>query len=236
MQILAIIPARGGSKGVPGKNIKPLAGIPLIGWTINAAKLSACFDEIVVSTDDYKTIEVAKNFGLNTPFTRPSELATDDAKSIDVVEHAANFYLSRGKDFDAICLLQPTNPFRLPSFIKKCIEKFVNTKSDSLFSALEVPHEYNPHWIFEENEEGFLHLSTGEKQIIPRRQLLPKAYIRDGSVYLTQTKVLMDEHSLYGEKISYILSDPKWHINIDTQEDWHKASILAEKFLSECPT
>ena len=100
---------------------------------------------------------------------------------------------------------------------------------DSLISVLKVPHEFNPHWVFEENESENLKISTGELEIIPRRQELPTAYYRDGSIYITKTEVLMNQKSLYGKSIAYIEADVKRHINIDTMEDWERAVALAKK-------
>jgi CMP-N,N'-diacetyllegionaminic acid synthase len=122
-------------------------------------------------------------------------------------------------------LLQPTNPFRENGFIDQAIEKFTASKADSLVSVLSIPHEFNPHWAFEENENGLLQIATGEERIIPRRQDLPKAYFRDGSIYITKTSVIKKD-SLYGNSIAYIHSNPEWHVNIDTMEDWEKAETL----------
>ena len=99
------------------------------------------------------------------------------------------WFESKGKQFDAICLLQPTSPFRPKGFLDKAIETFIEKQTDALVSVLEVPHQYNPHWTFEPNKNGILHIATGEKNIISRRQELPKAYHRDGSIYITKTKM-----------------------------------------------
>ena len=127
--------------------------------------------------------------------------------------------------FDAVCLLQPTNPFREQGFIDKAIEKFITSKTDCLISVLPIPHEFNPHWAFEENEIGLLKIATGEKNIITRRQELPKAFYRDGAIYITKTEVIKNG-SLYGESIAYIENNPQFYVNIDTIEDWEKAEKL----------
>lgn len=229
MRILGLIPARGGSKGVPGKNIKLLAGKPLIYYTIEASKRAGLITETVVSTDSREIAAVAEGYGAEVPFLRPPELATDTASSVDVVIHAVEFLKNKGKVFDAVCLLQPTYPFREDGFIDKAVKIFMENDPDSLISVLPLPDKYNPHWIFEKGQNNFLRIATGEKEIIKRRQELPEAFYRDGSVYITKTDVLINEHSLYGGKIGYIVSDVSRYVNIDTIEDWEKAEALAEK-------
>lgn len=228
MKILAIIPARGGSKGVPGKNIKFLGGKPLLAYTSEIALQSKLLTEVIVSTDDEQIIEVANNLGLKVPFVRPLELAKDDTPTIDVIIHALKWYQNQGVLFDAICLLQVTSPFRTLEFLDKAIIKFVESGCDSLVSVQKVPHEYNPHWVFEENSEGNLQLATGENQIIPRRQELPVAYHRDGSIYITKTEVLLATRSLYGKSIGFIVSDSDFYVNIDTLQDWEKAEEMIQ--------
>jgi N-acylneuraminate cytidylyltransferase len=225
MRFLAVIPARGGSKGVPKKNIKLLGKKPLIEYTINDAKNSKLLTEILVSTDDQEIAIEAEIVGCKPPFVRPAELAKDTSTSLEVVQHALSFFESQNIFFDAVCLLQPTSPFRPKGFIDKAIEKFIASKSDSLVSVLPIPHEFNPHWAFEENENGLLQIATGEKNIITRRQELPKAFYRDGAVYITKTEVIKNG-SLYGESMAYIENNPQFHVNIDTTEDWEKAEKL----------
>ncbi len=229
MKILAIIPARGGSKGVPGKNIKLLGGKPLIAYTIQAAQKATLLTEIILSTDCDEIIQVATDYGLNVPFKRPASLATDESPTILTVLHALDYFSAKGIAFDAVCLLQVTNPFRTSEFIDQAIEKFIHSKADSLISVLKVPHEFNPHWVFEKNATGNLTISTGESEIIPRRQELPTAYYRDGSIYITKTEVLLKQQSLYGKSIAYIEADETRHVNIDTMEDWESAVALAKK-------
>ena len=228
MKILAIIPARGGSKGVPRKNIKLLGKIPLIEYTINAAKAATGLTEIVVSTEDAEIAIAAEVCGCKPPFIRPVELSQDDSASIAVVQHAIGYYESQAIFFDAVCLLQPTTPFRTEGFIDQAIQKFITSGADSLVSVLPIPHQYNPHWAFEENESGLLKIATGESKVIPRRQELPKAFHRDGSIYLTKTE-LAKSGSFYGSSIAYIESDPKLYVNIDTLEDWERAEHLVHQ-------
>ena len=229
MRILGIIPARGGSKGVPGKNIKILGNKPLIAYTIQAANNAKLLTDVVLSSDDNDIINCAKNYKIQIPFKRPKELATDESPTILTVVHALNFFKEKGILFDAVCLLQVTNPFRTSEFIDKAIVKFQESNTDSLVSVLKVPNEFNPHWLFEKDSADHLKISTGEKEIITRRQELPETYYRDGSIYMTKTDVILNQQSLYGTSIAYIESDIENHVNIDTLEDWEKAIKLMNR-------
>nr|WP_315145690.1 acylneuraminate cytidylyltransferase family protein [uncultured Flavobacterium sp.] len=233
MKILAIIPARGGSKGVPGKNIKLLGGKPLLAYTSEIALQSNYLTAIMVSTEDESIAVVAKNLGIIVPFVRPLALAQDDTPTIDVIIHALQWYEKQTIFFDAVCLLQVTSPFRTLAFLDKAIEKFIASGCDSLVSVQKVPHEYNPHWAFEVNEDGNLKIATGEDHIISRRQELPMAYHRDGSIYITKTEALLAAHSLYGKSTAFIESDPEFYVNIDTMEDWEKAEKMIQNRSAE---
>jgi CMP-N,N'-diacetyllegionaminic acid synthase len=222
MRILGIITARGGSKGVPGKNIKLLGDLPLLAYTAHAALASKSLDRVILSTDCPSIASVAQKYDLEVPFLRPEALASDTASSIDVVKHAVSYIENQGDFYDAVCLLQPTSPFRPKGFIDLAIQKFIQDKADALVSVLPVPHEFNPHWVFETNQEGYLKLATGEDAIIKRRQDLPGAYFRDGSIYITKTAIVKSG-SFYGKKLSYLESNPDFYVNIDTLEDWEKA-------------
>lgn len=231
MNILAIIPARGGSKGVPGKNIKLLGGKPLLKYTSDSVKNSKLLTKTVLSSEDPTIIKVAKELDLEVPFIRPDELATDDVSSIDVVQHAIKHFEEKGQFFDAICLLQVTYPFREKEFIDKAIQKFIDSKVDALVSVIPVPHEYNPHWVFQEDMEGNLKVATGDSQIISRRQDLPKAYHRDGCIYITKTEFIK-QGTFYGNRLGFIKSNPDFYVNIDTMEDWEKAEkFIGSKFM-----
>ncbi|MEP0263917.1 acylneuraminate cytidylyltransferase family protein [Dokdonia sp.] len=230
MKVLGLIPARGGSKGIPGKNKKLLGGKPLLQFTIEAGLQSTKLDTLIFSSEDEELMSLARDLGASVPFTRPQQLAEDNSGSLGVVKHALQFMQSQGKHYDAVCLLQVTNPFRSAERIDDAITAFAKANTDSLVSVLKVPHEYNPHWVFEASENGVLKIATGETDIIKRRQDLPDAYIRDGAIYITKSDVLLEQNSLYGSSISYIESDPQWHVNIDTMEDWKIAEELVKKF------
>lgn len=229
MKILAIIPARGGSKGVPKKNSKLLNGIPLLEYAIVAAQKSKLITEILVNSDDDVILEIAQKNKVNC-LKRASELATDTTPSIDVVVDTLNQLEKQNKIYDAVILLQPTAPFRENGFIDQAIHKFSTNNFDTLLSVLQVPHEYNPHWTFE-SKNNQLKITTGEKEIIKRRQDLPKAYFRDGSIYITKVKVLMQQKSFYGQTIGFIESNPEYYCNIDTMKDWENAELLVKKLI-----
>lgn len=230
MRILAIIPARAGSKGVPGKNIKLLNGKPLLFYTSEIALQSRYLTEVILSSEDDKIINTAKNAGIKVPFIRPAVLAQDNTPTIEVIIHALQYFEKQAIFFDAVCLLQVTSPFRTVAFLDESLVKFMNSGCDSLLSVQKVPHEFNPHWTFEVNKEGHLKIATGEETIITRRQELPDAFHRDGSIYITKIDVLLNQKSLYGKSIAYIESPSELYVNIDTLEDWEKAEKLSKKF------
>jgi len=229
MNVLAIIPARGGSKGIPNKNIKELSGKPLLQYTSEVALASKKISKVILSSDADQIIKVGKELGLEVPFKRPSELAQDNTPTLPVIQHAISYFQKKGEFFDAVCILQTTTPFRTVEFIDNAIDVFERNNADSLISVLEIPHEFNPHWAFIEHKEGQLSIATGDQEIIPRRQDLPKAYHRDGSIYITKTKVVMNNHSLFGKSISFVKSSPATYVNIDTSEDWLKAENLVKE-------
>lgn len=223
MNILGLIPARGGSKGVAGKNIKPLKGRPLLYYTAVAALGASKIDKLMLSSDDDAIIQLALSYGIEVPFVRPAGLSADDTPTLPVVQHALQYWMDKGVYYDAVCLLQVTSPLRTPDFIDAAIDQFIDSDADSLISVRRVPDEYNPHWVFE--KKGDWQLATGDEKIISRRQDLPPAYIRDGALYITKTTVLMEQQSLYGKKINCYEREEKFYLNIDTAEDW----IQAEK-------
>lgn len=224
---MAVIPARSGSKGVPGKNKKLLNGKPLVQYTIESAQQAVWVTKTLVTTDDPAILDIARNFGVDFLLERPEALSRDTTPTLLVIQHALQWLEIQGLAFDVVCLLQPTCPFRPEGFLDCCIERFSKSGADSLISVLPVPAEFNPHWVFEPNTDGTLRIATGELKIIPRRQELPKAYYRDGAVYLTRTNILLEENSLYGKKIAYIEASSNNHVNIDTLQDWTRAEEIA---------
>lgn len=229
MRVLGIVPARGGSKGIPGKNVRPLGGKPLLVHTAEAALAARRLSRVVLTTDDERIAEVGRGCGLEVPFLRPAELATDDTPTLPVLQHAVAELERTGDRFDAICLLQPTSPFRGAGDIDGCIELLESADLDAVVSVLPVPPEHNPHWVYFRGAGGLLRLATGEDQPIPRRQELPPAFHRDGSVYVTRRNVLMEGNSLYGKRLGGYLMQAlagSRSVNLDTPADWERAERL----------
>ncbi len=226
MKILGLIPARGGSKGIPDKNKKELGGKPLLQYTIEAALNSEMLDRVIFSSEDTELITLAKSLGVDVPFVRPVHLAEDSSGSLEVAQHALQFLSKKGEEFDAVCLLQVTTPFRTSSDIDTALKKFMDEGNDSLISVQKVPHQYNPHWVFETSKNGSLKIATGDTHIIKRRQELPQAFIRDGAIYITKTEVLLKQNSFFGKSISYMETDPDRFVNIDTLADWDRAESI----------
>jgi CMP-N,N'-diacetyllegionaminic acid synthase len=226
MRVLGIVPARSGSKGVPGKNIRLLCGKPLLQYTAEAAQAARLLSRVILSTDSEEIANVGESCGLDVPFLRPAELAEDETPMLPVVQHAVRWMENQGERFDAICLLQPTNPMRRAEHIDDCIRLLEKTEADAVVTILPVPAEHNPHWVYFPNESGLLNLSTGEAAPIPRRQELPVAYHREGSVYVTRRDVLMDGNTFYGERLAGYLINSESSVNIDLPQDWTRAEGL----------
>ena len=218
MNILAIIPARGGSKGLPRKNIKPLLGKPLIAWTIEQAENSKYINKVIVSTDDEEIAKISKEFGAEVPFLRPEELARDDSPTIDAIMHAINWFEKREEFFNIIVLLQPTSPLRTTNDIDKAIELFLNDKNAlSLVSVKE--NEHPPFWSFK-IENNLINPLFGDEYLKKRRQELPKSYMPNGAIYISCVDVLKEYKSFYTPKtISYIMSSER-SIDIDNEFDF----------------
>lgn len=226
MKILVIIPARGGSKGIPHKNIKPLNGKPLIYYTIDCARAICDDADICVSTDDAEIIKVVEDYGLRVPFKRPDELATDTAGTYEVLLHALNFYEQQGKHYDAVMLLQNTSPFRTAEHVKEAL-KLYTPDVDMVVSVKECAA--NPYYcVFEENNEGYLHVCKGDGNIF-RRQDAPKVYEYNGAIYIMNTETLKTTHMhKMLKRVKYIMDDAS-SFDLDTMWDWQMAEMMAKK-------
>ena len=225
-RVLGVITARGGSKGVPRKNIRTVHGKPLLAWTAEAALSARRLSRVILTTDDEEIAETGRQYGLEVPFLRPAELAADDTPTLPVLQHAVAALEAAGARFDAVCLLQPTNPLRTAGVIDGCIDLLDMSGADAVVTLLPVPAEHNPHWVYFRDECGNLRLATGEAAPIPRRQLLPPAFHREGSVYVTRRDVLMTGNSLYGARLAGYQMDPADTVNIDTPADLERAERL----------
>lgn len=225
-RILAIIPARGGSKGVPYKNIKPLNGKPLIEYTIDNARSILNDEDICVSTDDDKIIRVVENYGLKIPFKRPDYLATDTAGTYEVILHALEHYERIGKTYDIVLLMQTTTPLRQDFHIKEALELY----SDDLDMVVSVKESVaNPYFnLFEENESGYLFSSKGDGDVAYRQEA-PKVYEYNGAIYIINIKSLKKSPlSKFTKRVKYVMGS-RYSIDIDTQLDWEVAELLINK-------
>lgn len=225
MKILALIPARAGSKGIPGKNIKTLGGKPLLAHSIASAQENDSISRIVVSTEDRQIADVALQWGAEVPFLRPPELATDETPTLPVVQHA--LLELGGATFDAVCLLQPTCPFRSPTLLRKALTFFGQMTCDSLVTIRAVPKEHHPDWLYQRDEFGHIRLRNGQREPAPRRQRLTDVFFRDGSIYLTRTEVILNG-SLYGTECFGLINEDVLWVNLDTPADWTSAQALVE--------
>jgi CMP-N,N'-diacetyllegionaminic acid synthase len=226
MPILFIIPARGGSKGIPGKNIRPLAGKPLIYYAIDVAREVANPEDIIcVSTDDEAIIEKVTSYGLDVPFKRPEELATDEAGMNEVIVHTLNYYEEKGKIIDKIVLLQPTSPLRTSKQVKEAIESF-DYDSDMLVSVKIT--DANPYYVLaEENSEGYLVKSKEAK--FTRRQDCPVVYQYNGAIYVINPKSLKVAKLSEFKKLKKYVMDANSSVDIDTPLDWAFAEFLINR-------
>lgn len=209
-RIISIIPARGGSKGVPRKNIKQLLGKPLIAWTIEEAKSSKYIDRVVVSTDDEEIAEKSKKYGAEVPFLRPEELATDDAKTIDVILHALNWLKTREDYYDFLVLLEPTSPLRDVEDIDKCIEILIdNPKAEAIVGVAKLESTH-PEFNVAINDEGFIRKSDGTTDFkVLRRQDLEDVYFFEGSIYISEVETLKQKRTFYHKStLGYVV--PKY--------------------------
>ena len=215
MRVLAIIPARGGSKGVPRKNIKIFRGSPLIEWTIKAAQESELIDEVILSSDDAEIISFAKQKNCKVPFVRTSDLSKDSTPSVNVVLDA----IERCPDFDWVILLQPTSPLRNASHIDEAITLCVKKKSMSCASLTHV--NQSPYWMFRLDDNELM------RQVMPgvlpkRRQEIPPVYRLNGAIYIANVEWLKENKTLVtNSTIGYIMSN-ETSLDIDTEEDFNR--------------
>lgn len=228
MKILGVITARGGSKTIPGKNIKLLAGKPLIVYTMETARNSDVFDRIILSTDSEEIAAVARERGCEVPFMRPPELARDDTPHLPVMRHAVSWMREHeGYEPDAVVILQPTSPFRTVRHIQEAAALFESTDADSVVSMSPVPQHLNAHWQFAMDDNGLLRLATGEPiaDVIRRRQDLPPRYQRNGVIYIFKPHLLFApvNPNFYGERVAGYVMSEKDSININETEDWEEA-------------
>lgn len=225
MRVLGVIPARGGSKGIPRKNIRLLGGKPLIAWTIEAARKSRLLTRVILSTEDEEIATVGKHWGAEVPFLRPQELAEDTTPTLPVLQHAVRECERQDGAYDAVCLLQPTAPLRRPEWIDECIALLLRLDAEAVVTVCRIPDEFHPLWALTVAEDGWLRFFSGAA-IPPRRQDLPTAYHREGSVYVVRRDVLMEAGSLYGSKLGWLEVSAEATVNLDTERDWERAEAM----------
>lgn len=222
--VIAVIPARGGSKGILRKNIKNLAGKPMISWTIEEAKKSKYIDRLILSSEDAEIITVANAWGCEAPFVRPAELAQDDTPGIKPVLHAISVL---PEEYDYVVLLQPTSPFRSVTDIDGCIEHCVQIGAKACVSVTET--EENPYWMYLLDDKSRLHPLIETLENIDCRQDLPKVYALNGAVYVADCFWLLSTGTfISAETVAYKMPEER-SVDIDSAADFEFAEFLMNR-------
>ncbi len=225
MPLFGLIPARGGSKGIPGKNIVLCAGRPLIGWTCEAAVHSARLEKTILSTDSEEITRVAREWGIEAPFQRPPELALDTTPSIDVMLHALDWLEESGADVTGLVLLQPTSPLRTSAHIDAAVKLFAESGAATVVSVVKVPHNYHPSSVMRE-DGGWLKPFEGEKHSITRRQDLAPLFARNGPAVLIVSAPRLRSGRLYGDRTRPYLMSAEESVDVDDASDLRHADVL----------
>lgn len=221
-RVLAIVPARGGSKGVPGKNLRKLAGRTLLDYTALAARESGVIDRIVLSTDSAEIADAGRQAGLEVPFMRPAALAQDDTPMLPVIQHAVETLATDGWTADVVVLLQPTSPLRRASHVRDAVTKLYETQADSVVTVVELPRHVSPDYVMR-IEDGMLRPFLAEGTRVTRRQDARPAYSRDGTVYCCWRATLEKWGNIYGERCQPLILDAADSLSIDSPADWAEA-------------
>lgn len=223
-QVVGVVPARGGSKGLPGKNLAQVAGRPLLAYTAEAARASRHLSRTIASTDDDAIAEAARQLGLDVPFRRPAMLATDTAPMLPVLQHALEAMRANGDDVRMLVLLQPTSPLRRGEHIDTAIELLDQTGADSVVSVVEVPHQFTPGSQLA-MADGRL-TSLAEHDSVTRRQDKPRLFARNGPAVLAVRADVIAAGSLYGDDSRPLVMAPEDSLDIDTPFDLHLIELL----------
>jgi len=224
-KILGLVPARGGSKGIPGKNGRLRGGMPLLARAVRAGFDTGIVERVLLTTDSAELAAIGRDAGAEVPFLRPPQLARDDTPMLPVMQHAVRHVMAEGWIPDLILLLQPSAPFRLVEDIRAAVERLqAKPEADSIVSIEKVPAHFSPHFVMKV-EEGCLMPFLAAGLLVTRRQDAPTAYTRNGQFYVTRTSCLMEANSIYGV---YCLPFVTTHlaVNLDTLEDWEQAEKL----------
>jgi len=222
MSVLGIVPARGGSKGVPGKNVRPLAGHTLLEYTVRAARESSVLDRVILSTDSLEIADAGRRAGLEVPFMRPVALAADDTPMVPVIEHALGEIARHGWSPDIVVLLQPTSPLRRPEHIRDAVAMLRETEADSVVTVVELPRHLSPDYVMR-IDGGRLKPFLPEGARVTRRQDARPAYSRDGTVYAFRRSTIEQLGGIYGNDCRPLLIDTSDSLSIDSQADWDEA-------------
>lgn len=225
MKVLGIITARGGSKGLTRKNLRPLGGQPLIAWVCQAAKRAKSIDRLICSTDSPEIAEVVAKTGVEVPFLRPAELAQDETLIVDVLCHALRWLEESGETYDYICLIQPTSPFLLPEDIERAVACAAETRADSVITGYRCGQRH-PAAMFTMNPEKQVSWLLPAEQRVIRRQDLPPVFMRSGLVYLIRVRQLLEEGRFYGPSVHAFEVPSERAISIDSEEDLSFAEYL----------
>lgn len=226
-RVLAVIPARGGSKGLPGKNIRDLGGKPLLAWTIEAALGSAYVDKVILSSDDEAIIQTARRHGCEVPFKRPAHLATDNAATIDVLLHA----MQSLPQYDLVILLQPTSPLRSSADIDKALETLLSHQATSCVSVT-TPSK-SPYWMFTLNQDDCLSPLIDPAYSRSRRQELPEVYSLNGAIYIAEAEWLAEHKDFIGPQTCAYHMPPHRSLDIDSLLDLRIADVVMQEFAHE---
>jgi CMP-N-acetylneuraminic acid synthetase len=219
MNILGLIPARGGSKAIPRKNIFPLAGTPLLGYTCQAATASRVLTRVLLNTDDPEIAEVGRKYGVETPFLRPAQLAEDETPILPVIRHTLG-WLDANQDFhtDVVVLLQPTSPLRGARHIDAAVDLLIDSGADTVVSVQEVPHQFNPISVMRLDEQGCLQPYL-EGDLVLRRQEKPQVYARNGPAVLVIRRQVVESGRLYGDRVLPLIMNPLDSLDVDDEDD-----------------
>lgn len=223
--ILALVPARGGSKGLPGKNLQPLAGHSLIEYAARVARESAIVDRAVLTTDAEAIAAEGRRVGLDVPFLRPSHLAQDDTPMLPVIEHALAALADDGFVPDMVLLLQPTSPLRTAEHLRAAVRLLRDSRADSVVSVIELPRHLSPDYVMRIEDDALVpFLPEGAR--VTRRQDARPAYVRDGTVYAFWRRTLVEQGSIYGSRCLPLVVNAAESITIDAPADWDAAERL----------
>lgn len=229
MSVLGLVPARSGSKGIPGKALKLLAGRPLLAWTAQAALEAACFDRVILTTDSEEIARCGLRYGLEAPFLRPSGLAADSTPMLPVMRHAIDWlFTEEGFRPDVVVLLQPTAPLRQPRHLWAALQA-MDDGADSVVSVVPVPEHYRPEFLMDIGVNGRLRFRSSD--VPATRQDSRPVYVRDGTVYAFRRE-LIQRGTPYGDDCRPLVLEPFESVNLDSIEDWARAEAMVREMVA----